>query len=62
MLAEAVDLLSEDDEDEDDEEEDEDDEEGDDVEEVELLDVEPFDGVELLAGLLLDDEPRLSLR
>ncbi|AKA08736.1 hypothetical protein SAZ_19350 [Streptomyces noursei ZPM] len=34
-----------------------------DVEGVELLDDEPFDGVEeLLAGLLLDDEPRLSLR
>ncbi|GAA2683782.1 hypothetical protein GCM10009864_65980 [Streptomyces lunalinharesii] len=46
------------------EDEDEDDEvAGVDVEGVELLDDEPFDGVEELpAGLLLDDEPRLSLR
>lgn len=54
MLAEAVDLLSED---EADDVEDEEDAEDEDVEEV-----EPLDDVELLAGLLLDDEPRLSLR
>ncbi|SHL04274.1 hypothetical protein SAMN05216268_102339 [Streptomyces yunnanensis] len=56
MLAEAVDLLSEDEAD-DVEDEDEEDAEDEDVEEV-----EPLDDVELLAGLLLDDEPRLSLR
>ncbi|ANZ18146.1 hypothetical protein SNOUR_24390 [Streptomyces noursei ATCC 11455] len=56
VLAEAVDLLSED------EADDVEDEVEEGAEDEDVEEVEPLDDVELPAGLLLDDEPRLSLR